>query len=140
MPSHLLVRQHHDVACRGRAALPRIPHSEPPTTLPSSLRNIAETVGHPMAQRTPSSPMNDEFMGMTEYVMESFHNLPMEETESHSTSDSSRGSHHASRECFMVGTPEEHVESIHEEATQTNDLNDEVDGEIGAHPACGWSS
>ena len=87
--------------------------------LPFGLRNATETVGHLMAQRTPASPMNDEFMGMTKYVMESFHDLLAGESESPSNSDSSRGSHHPSRECFMAGTPERHVESIHEEeATQ----------------------
>jgi len=35
----------------------------------------------------------------------------------------------------MAGTPEGHVESIHEErATPMNDLDDEVKGEIGAPP------
>ena len=35
----------------------------------------------------------------------------------------------------MVGTPEGHVESIHEEeATPTNDLDDEVGGDLGASP------
>ena len=35
----------------------------------------------------------------------------------------------------MVGTPEGHVESIHEEeATPTNDLNDEVGRDAGALP------
>ena len=72
---------------------------------------------------------------MTEYVMESFHDLLVEETESPSASNFSRGSHHPSHECFMVGTPEGHIESIHkEEATLMNDLNDEVEGEIGAPP------
>ena len=70
---------------------------------------------------------------MTEYVVESFHDLFTRESESPSSSDSSRGSHHASHECFMVGTLEGHVESIHEEeATQTNDLDDEVWGDAGA--------
>ena len=79
--------------------------------------------------------MNDEFMGTTEYVVESFHDLLAGETGSPSTSDSSRGSHHPSHECFMVGTPEGQVESIHEEeATPTNDLDDEVEGGIGAPP------
>ena len=72
---------------------------------------------------------------MTEYVLESFHDLLVEEPESPSSSDSSRGSHHPSRECFMAGTPEGHVESIpEEEATLTNDLNDEVEGDAGAPP------
>ena len=46
-----------------------------PTALPSDLRNAAETVGHPMEQCTPPSPANDEFVGMTEYIMEYFHDL-----------------------------------------------------------------
>ena len=45
------------------------------TALPSCLHNTAEMVGHPVAQRTPPSPVNDEFVGMTEYVTESFHDL-----------------------------------------------------------------
>ena len=89
----------------------------------------------------PLSPTNDEFMGMTEYVMESFHDLLTRESESPSSSDSSRGSHHPSHECFMMGTPEGHVESIYEkEATPMNDLDDEVEGETGPHPTDGWSS
>ena len=81
------------------------------------------------------SPTNNEFMGVIEHVAESFHDLLVEEPESPSSSDSSRGSHHPSRECFMTGTPEEHVKSIHEEeATSTNDLNDEVEGDAGAPP------
>ena len=88
-----------------------------------------------MAQRMPSSPANDGFMGMTEYVTESFHKLLVGESESPSSSDSSRGSHHPSRECFMIGTSEGHVESIHEEeASPTNNLDDEVEGEPGAPP------
>ena len=75
---------------------------------------------------------------MTEYVIESFNDLLAKESESRSISDSSRGSHHPSCECFMVGTLEGHVESIHEgEATPTNDLNDEVKGDAGA-PPCLW--
>ena len=74
-------------------------------------------------------------MGMTEYVTKSFHNLLAGESELHSGSDSSRGSHHPSRECFIIGTPEGHVESIHEEeATPMNDLNDEAEGDAWAPP------
>ena len=80
--------------------------------------------------------MNDELVGMTEYVMESFHDLLVGGTESPSGSDSSRGSHHPSRECFMAGTPKGHIESIHEEeATSLNDLDDEVEWETGAPPS-----
>ena len=106
-----------------------------PTVLLSGLCNAAETDGHLVARRTPPSPTNDEFVGMTKYVVESFHDLLVGEMESPSTSDSSRGSHHPSHECFMAGTPEGHIKSIHEEeATPMNNLNDEVEGETGAPP------
>ena len=79
--------------------------------------------------------MNDEFMGMTEYVVESFHDLLVGESESPFDSDSSRGSHHPSRECFMAGTPEGYIESNHEGgATPIDDLDDEVEGDAGAPP------
>ena len=83
--------------------------------LPFSLRNAAKTIGHHVAQRMIPSPANDEFMGVIEHVVESFHDLLVEEPELPSGSDSSRGSHHPSHECFMAGTPEGHVESIYEE-------------------------
>ena len=67
-----------------------------PTMLPFGLCHDVETVSHLVAQCTPPSPTNDEFMGMTEYVMESFHDLLAGESESPSDSDSSRGSHHPS--------------------------------------------
>ena len=66
-------------------------------------------------------------MGMTDYVVESFHDLLLGDSESISDSDSSWGSHHLSWECFMAGTPEGRVESIHEGgATPPNDFDDEV--------------
>ena len=103
--------------------------------LSSGLRNAAETIGHLVAQRTPPSPMNDEFVGMTEYVIESFHYLLAGESGSLFDSNSSRGSHHPSRECFMVATLEGHVESIHDgEATPMNDFDDEVKRDAGAPP------
>ena len=72
---------------------------------------------------------------MIEYVMKSFHDLLTGESESPSDSDSSKESHHPSRECFMAGTPEGHVESIHEEeGTPTNNLDDEDEGETAAPP------
>ena len=88
-----------------------------------------------MAQHTPPSLANDEFVGMTEYVTKSFHDLLIGELESPSGSVSSRGSHHPSHECFMIGTPKGHVERIHEEeATPMNDLDDKVKGDTGAPP------
>ena len=40
-----------------------------------SLRNATRTVGHLVIQRMCSPPMDDEFMGMADYVVESFHDL-----------------------------------------------------------------
>jgi hypothetical protein len=81
------------------------------------------------------SPVNNEFMGVIEHVMEFFYDLLAEEPESPSGSNSSRGSHHPSRECFMTSILEGHVESIYEEeATPANDLDDEADGETAAPP------
>ena len=106
-----------------------------PTVLPFDLRNAVETVGHLVAQRMIPSPVNDEFVGVIEHVVESFHDLLAEKLESPSSSDSSRGSHHPSRECFMAGTPEGYVESIHEgESTPTKAFDDEVEGDAGAPP------
>ena len=79
--------------------------------------------------------MNHEFVGMTKYIAESFHDLLVRESESLFNSDSSRGSHHPSQECFMVGTPKGYIKSIHEGgATPTDDLDDEVEGDAGAPP------
>ena len=106
-----------------------------PTAFLFGLHNAAGTVGHLMAQCMHPSPMNDKFMGMTEYVMESFHDLLMGYLELLSDSNSSRGSHHPSRECFMAGTLEVRVERVHEGgATLPNDLNDEVEEDAGALP------
>ena len=98
--------------------------------LPFGLRNAIETIDHLVTQRMIPSLVSDEFMGVIEHIVESFFDLLVEEPEWLSGSDSSRGSHHPSRECFMIGTPEGHIESIHEEeATLTNDLDDEVKGD-----------
>ena len=103
--------------------------------LPFGLRNATATVSHLVAQHMIPPPTNDEFVGVIEHIMESFHDLLAEEPESPSGSDSSRGSHHPSCECFMTGTPEGHVESIHEgEATPTNDLDKEAERETVAPP------
>ena len=79
--------------------------------------------------------VNNEFVGVIEHVTESLHNLLAEEPGSPSGSDSSRGSHHPSQECFMMGTPEGHIESVsEEEATLANNLGDEAKGETAAPP------
>ena len=97
------------------------------------LRNAARTVGHLAVQRMYPPPMDDEFVGMADYIAESFHDLLEGDSESISDSNSSRGSHHPSRECFMEGTPKGHVESVHEGgAAPLNDFNNEVKEDAGA--------
>ena len=102
--------------------------------LPFGLYNAVTTVSHLVAQRMIPFPTNNEFVGVIEHVTESLHDLA-EEPGSPSGSDSSRRSHHPSWECFMMGTPEGHVESVsEEEATPANNLGDEAEGETAAPP------
>ena len=61
------------------------------TVLPFGLRNAAATISHLVAQRMIPSPTNDEFVGVIEHVVESFHDLLVEEPKLPSSSDSSRG-------------------------------------------------
>ena len=67
-----------------------------PAAFPFGLGNATGIVGHLMVQRMHPSPTNDEFVGMTEYIAESFHDLLAGDSESLSGSNSSRGSHHPS--------------------------------------------
>ena len=62
-------------------------------------------------------PTDSEFMGVIEHDSETLYRLLAEEPESSSSSDSSKGSHHPSRECFMMQTPEGHVQNVFEEET-----------------------
>ena len=83
-------------------------------------------------------PTDDEFMGMADYIVESFHDLLAGDSESIFGSNSSRGSHHPSWECFMTGTPEGHVESISvDEATLVGNLGDGTKGGTAAPPHVG---
>ena len=91
-----------------------------------------------MAQRMIPSPVNNEFMGMIESIMESLHCLLVEGLGSDSGSNSSRGSHHPSRECFMAGTLEGHIKSISvEEATPLGNLGGRTEGGTEAPPHIG---
>ena len=102
--------------------------------LPFGLRNAATTVSHLVAQRMIPSPANNEFVGMIKSVTESL-GLLIEGPGLDSGSDSSRGSHHPSRECFMVGTSKGHVESVSmEEATPASNLGDGTEGRAVAPP------
>ena len=94
MPPHLLICQCHGTTAGGEPLSPGYLIRSTPTALPFGLHNAAETDDHPVA----------EFVGVTEYVAESFHDLLAGEAELPYDSDSSKGSHHPSRECFMAGT------------------------------------
>ena len=46
-----------------------------PTAFPFYLCNTAVTISHLVAQRMVPPPTNDEFVGVIEHIMESFHDL-----------------------------------------------------------------
>ena len=81
---------------------------------PFGLCNTMVTACHLMALRMVQPPTDSEFVGVIEHDTESIHKLLTEKLESSSSSDSSRGSHHPSRERFMAKTSEGHVESVSE--------------------------
>ena len=92
-----------------------------PTAFLFGLRNATATAGRLLALRMVQSPTDIEFVGAIEQDTETLYELLNEEPGSFSSSDSSRGSHHPSWECFMTQTPEGHVESAsREEVTPTN--------------------
>jgi hypothetical protein len=57
--------------------------------------------------------MNDKFVGLADYIVESIHDLLVSDLESISDSTSSQGSYHPSHECFMA----EIVDDTHSEVT-----------------------
>ena len=102
------------------------------------LHNAIATASHLVAQCMIPFSTNNEFMGVIEHITESLHGLLAEELGSPSGSDSSRGSHHPSRECFMAGTPEGHVESVSaDDATPVGNLDDGTKGGTVAPPHVG---
>ena len=101
--------------------------------LPFSLRNAAASTGHHLALCMVQPPMDSEFMEAIEHDPKTLHGLLTEEPELSSSSDSCRGSHHPSRECFMVQTPEGRVESVSgEEATPTSNPDGWTEEEVAA--------
>ena len=104
-----------------------------PTAFPYGLRNAATTACHLMALYMVQTPTNSEFVGVIEHNTESLHKLLTEEPGSSSSSDSSRGSHHPSQECFMAETSEGHIESVsEEEATPIGNPDTRTRGEAVA--------
>jgi hypothetical protein len=73
---------------------------------PFGLRNAAQDAQRLAALHTSSEPVNIEFVGMADYVSESIHDLLVGASENLFDSNSSEASHHPSRECIMVNTPE----------------------------------
>ena len=81
-------------------------------------------------------PTDSEFVGVIEHDPETLYGLLAEDPESSSSSDSSNGSHHPSRECFMTQTPEGHVQSVFgEETTPTGNPDARIEGEAAAAPS-----
>jgi hypothetical protein len=106
-----------------------------PTVFPFGLCNAARTIDHLIAQRMHPSSADDGFVGMTDYVAESFHDLLAGDSGTISDSDSSGGSHHPSREYFMADTLEGHVKSVHDGGTTPlADSDGEVEGDARVLP------
>ena len=78
-------------------------------------------------------PTNSEFVWVIEHDPETLYGLLAKEPESSSSSDSSKGSHHPSRECFMMQTPEGDVQSVsREETTPTDNPDARIEAEMAA--------
>jgi hypothetical protein len=94
-----------------------------PVSFPFGLRNTAGDTHRLTAVPFGSTLIDSEFVGMTDYISESFHDLLAGESEAISNSNSSRGSHHPSRECFLAGVPEGRVEDAHNGETPSSGPN-----------------
>jgi hypothetical protein len=94
-----------------------------PMRFPFGLHNAAEDAHHLAAAPLGSSPTDGEFVGMMDYISESFHDLLAGESKAIYNSGSSEGSHHPSRECFMADVPKRYVEDVHSGETPPNGPN-----------------
>ena len=91
------------------------------------------TAGHLLSLRMVQPPTDSEFMEVVEHDPETLYGLLAEEPESSSSSDSSKGSHHPSRECFMTQTPEGHLQSVSgEETTPTGNPDAKIEAKMAA--------
>ena len=78
-------------------------------------------------------PTDSEFVGVVEHDPETLYGLLAEELESSSSSDSSKGSHHPSQECFMTQITRGHVQSVSgEETTPTGNPDARIEAETAA--------
>ena len=118
---------------RSITLFPKGPVRSALTALPFGLRNAAATAGHLLSLHMVQPPTDSEFVGVVEHDPETLYGLLAEEPESSSSSYSSKGSHHPSRECFMTQTPEGHVQSVsREETTPTGNLDARIKAEMAA--------
>jgi hypothetical protein len=111
---------------RGEPLSPEILTGSVPTTFPFGLCNMTQDVQRLVALRFDSLPTDSEFVGMTNYVSEPFHDLLTGESKVISDSNSSGGCHHPSCECFMADPPKGHVNSTHDGNTPPDASNDEA--------------
>jgi hypothetical protein len=75
------------------------------------LRNATETIASFMAQRLCPLLAGSDFVGMADHIVDSIHDFLESGSETFFDSNSSEGSHHPSRECFMVEISDGHVSS-----------------------------
>jgi hypothetical protein len=87
-----------------------------------------------------SLPTGIEFVGMTDYISESFHNLFTGQLEAISYSNSSGQSHHPSLECSMADHPEGTSKASMMETLPRTSPMMELGRETKPHRTCGWSS
>ena len=74
--------------------------------------DAAQHTRHHVAQCVITHTGGAELVGMAEFASASEDDLLETDSSLGSNTDSSRGSHHPSRECFMAGSPKGHVESL----------------------------
>jgi hypothetical protein len=94
------------------------------TRFPFDLRNVAGDTHRLAVAFFGSTPTDGEFVGMKNYISESFHDLLAGESEAISDSGSSRGIHHPLWECFMARVLEGHVKDAHSMETPPSSPND----------------
>ena len=80
----------------------KVPYGAPRQRFRSVSAMLRATAGHLLALRMVQSPTDIEFVGAIEHDTETLYRLLNEEPGSFSSSNSSRGSHHPSWECFMT--------------------------------------
>lgn len=90
----------------GEPISPDILTGDASAAFPFGLCNAAVTVASLVARGHMPTPADIEFIGMADHVVDSIYNILSSGSETLFDSDSSAGSHHLSRECFMVEVSE----------------------------------